>query len=453
MVLPSRKNYLKGTPIGIPTATSVKSGVSNVSKIVDARGKITYSDEPPIASLPIAPRHSEFKGGALPVANNTAQLPQRPSQQQPQQQSQSQIVIPNLIAMKSVDGMQSAMDNKYANMQNENNIKVADGQNAAEQARINSERQAQQAAFNSTQNNDQFNLSLDDNRTAREQSQNNFMTTLADTKAGRDHQDALTEKRYELAAQNKSALNEFQNPEMSDEAIMNMAIGVQHGDALPKSIGKQNTAKILDTYSNIVSGKQTATQEQNDAYLARKTGTADAASLKRQTALGDSVAGSELNFHKNIDDFKVIAKDMGNSTSPIVQNWVQKGNTAIGSDPELQGAKVYLKEITNEFAKLTSGSPNGGGATALAEIQAAHDLLKSDFTYAQMNAAIAAMEASTKNRVESLKEVREGTSNRLIGREAVGDKKKETQQQAMPAGFEEFTKEEYDLYNQQFGGK
>lgn len=172
-----------------PQADATTQGLpDNVYKMQGEDGT-TYTDAPRQEAGGSLPKRDV--GGTTPQERYAQQqqelsLPARP-QQQVAPQSQ-EIYTPNLTEMAQVTGMKSAINNKYANMQNEANIKTADGQNAAAQAAINSQRQANQSQIDSQQKNDHFNLSLDDNRTARAQQAGQFAVSLADTQAGRAQQ-------------------------------------------------------------------------------------------------------------------------------------------------------------------------------------------------------------------------------------------------------------------------
>jgi hypothetical protein len=151
-------------------------------------------------------------------------------------------------------------------------------------------------------------------------------------------------------------------------------------------------------------------------------------SIIKQTVQGDLVGGTEKNFLANVKSFDDITSKWKSSDVPFIKAWVQKGELQTGIEPVLAEARVYLKDIINEYAKLVSGSPTGGTATTLAEIEHASDLLKTNFTYDQMQAAIRGMRGSAENRRSTLEAQRKETEGRMSG-----NQQKTTEEQP-PAG-------------------
>ena len=187
---------------------------------------------------------------------------------------------------------------------------------------------------------------------------------------------------------------------ITDEAATENAIAINRGAPMPR-LGKDALIKISNRRAQLNSDNS-VTPEQ--AALNQVLGKSDADSIKAQRILTDKVFNSERTFRANLTSYKDSIKNLANSTSPVIQRWIQTGERGAGLEPELAAAGVYNKEVVNEFAKLVSGSPSGGGATALAEIEEASKLLTPQMTYDQMMAAASAMEKSTDNRMNALNE-------------------------------------------------
>ena len=133
--------------LSLPTRTQAGAYVG-----VGKNGSTLLSDKP--EGEPILP--APYRGGGTPasrLADQQAQLQAQPQpqarpqvQQSPQLPSRRSFNAPKMIAMKPVDGMQAAMDNKYAHLANEDRMMSFNGTHAANQAAINSSQDAQQAA-------------------------------------------------------------------------------------------------------------------------------------------------------------------------------------------------------------------------------------------------------------------------------------------------------------------
>lgn len=159
---------------------------------------------------------------------------------------------------------------------------------------------------------------------------------------------------------------------------------------------------------------------------------ADRASLQNITKLSDASGGQERAAIQNFDlALKNAPKGVVLNWGPWIENWVQKGASALGNQ-NVPPYMVNLLTAADEYAKIISGSTGAAGATAEARKQTI-DMFKPGYTVEQMTNAINAAKQDMNNRVQSYSAQRAEIEGRLRDEQGKGGAGGGETQQAAPA--------------------
>ena len=113
---------------------------------------------------------------------------------------------------------------------------------------------------------------------------------------------------------------------------------------------------------------------------------------------------------------------------PIVNKWINAGKRAITGDVDLTRFDTVIKSVSNEFAKIVSGSM-GNTQIALGEIKKIEALLNAAQTPEQVKAVVDTMKRETANRIAGFEEEKKKLKDSLIPE----GKKQDAAKPAVPA--------------------
>lgn len=219
----------------------------------------------------------------------------------------------------------------------------------------------------------------------------------------------------EMAALKQQELQGGDQP-MSEAAIKNAAARYNIDGTLPpmgmgKVAGTYRSA-ILNEAANQAAGIDPTTQRVNQ--IGAK---ADTASLSKVTQQATMVSAFEKNFQKNADLVLEYSAKVDRTGVPIANKWINAGKRAVSGDPQLSAYDAAVKSVSNEYAKIISGSM-GNTAMAEGEIKKVESLLNAAQTPAQVVEVVNFMRRETNNRMEGFKEEQAAIRARLGGKVA-----------------------------------
>ena len=203
--------------------------------------------------------------------------------------------------------------------------------------------------------------------------------------------------------------------ELNEQSVVNAAARYNMDGTLPPNLGRgaqgaKNTARILNEAARIAGERGDTPEAQRIAQIANKATTSALTQLQKQESM---VGAFERNFTKNAD----LAIELSNKTDrtgiPIVNKWINVGKRAVTGDVDLVKFDAVVKSVSNEFAKIISGSM-GNTAVALAEIKKIESLLNAAQTPEQVKAVIDTMKRETANRIAGFDEEKKKLKTSLI---------------------------------------
>ena len=175
------------------------------------------------------------------------------------------------------------------------------------------------------------------------------------------------------------------------------------GTLPPMGMGKAGVAvrgKILNEAAKIQSDSGISPEEQRIRQIGN---TASATSLKKLQTQENMVGSFERNFNRNADIVLEQSNKVDRTGIPLVNKWIQAGKRAGTSDPELKAYDVAVKAVSNEYAKIVSGSM-GNTAMAESEIRKMEGLLNAAQTPEDVKGVLAMMKRDTANRMKGFAE-------------------------------------------------
>jgi putative sterol carrier protein len=141
---------------------------------------------------------------------------------------------------------------------------------------------------------------------------------------------------------------------------------------------------------------------------------ANSAALSQLTKQETMVGAFEKNFVKNADLVLKFSSKVDRAGAPLLDKWIQSGKRAATGDPELKALDVAIKAVSNEYAKIVSGSM-GNTAVAVSEIKRMESLLNSAMTKQDVLSVINVMKTETENRMAGFKEQKAELTNSMRG--------------------------------------
>ncbi len=175
------------------------------------------------------------------------------------------------------------------------------------------------------------------------------------------------------------------------------------GTLPPMGLGKSGAlgrSRILNRAAEISGGDDLSPEDQRIAQIGNKANAAALSKLQQQQTM---VGAFERNFVKNADIVEEYSKKVDRTGVPILNKWINAGKRNVGGDPELAAFDVAVKAVSNEYAKIISGSM-GNTATAQGEIQKVAALLNAAQTPAQVTEVVNLMRRETQNRMHGFEE-------------------------------------------------
>lgn len=175
------------------------------------------------------------------------------------------------------------------------------------------------------------------------------------------------------------------------------------GTLPPMGMGKAGAlgrSRILNRAAELAGQDGTSPEDQRMLQIDNKANAAALSKLQQQQTM---VGAFERNFVKNADIVEEYSKKVDRTGVPILNKWINAGKRNVGGDPELAAFDVAVKAVSNEYAKIISGSM-GNTATAQGEIQKVAALLNAAQTPAQVTEVVNLMRRETQNRMHGFDE-------------------------------------------------
>lgn len=231
-----------------------------------------------------------------------------------------------------------------------------------------------------------------------------------DMKAVREYDKAI-QKEINTAAQLAPVVPSV--PSLSQNAIDDQANRFIIDGTLPAlGMGKDAVAN-RNAIINRASELARAGGMSNDR-ITQMQNKANSAALSQLTKQETMVGAFEKNFVKNADLVLKFSSKVDRAGAPLLDKWIQSGKRAATGDPELKALDVAIKAVSNEYAKIVSGSM-GNTAVAVSEIKRMESLLNSAMTREDVIAAINTMKTETENRMLGFKEQKAELTSSMRG--------------------------------------
>jgi hypothetical protein len=191
---------------------------------------------------------------------------------------------------------------------------------------------------------------------------------------------------------------------VSPDAIKNAAARYNiDGTLPPMGMGKQAAAgrtAILNEAALQAGASGVSPDDQRIAQIGNKANSAALAKIQQQQTM---VGAFEKNFNRNADIALEYSTKVDRTGVPLANKWINAGKRSIAGDPELAAFDASVKAVSNEYAKIVSGSM-GNTATAEGEIKKIEGLLNAAQTPQQVSAVINLMKRETQNRMTGFDE-------------------------------------------------
>lgn len=175
------------------------------------------------------------------------------------------------------------------------------------------------------------------------------------------------------------------------------------GTLPPMGMGKAGAlgrSRILNRAAEVAGADGASPEEQRIAQIGNKGNTAALSKLQQQQTM---VGAFERNFVKNADIVEEYSKKVDRTGVPILNKWINAGKRNVGGDADLAAFDVGIKAVSNEYAKIISGSM-GNTATAQGEIAKVSALLAAAQTPEQVTSVVNLMRRETQNRMKGFEE-------------------------------------------------
>lgn len=229
---------------------------------------------------------------------------------------------------------------------------------------------------------------------------------LADTETARRGQNMQQSQHNARLAFDKSKESAVDGVEgnFTDAAIDAAAARYNMDGTLPPmgmgKAGALGRSRILNRAAEVSGTDGTSPEDQRIAQIGNKANAAALSKLQQQQTM---VGAFERNFVKNADIVEEYSKKVDRTGVPILNKWINAGKRNVGGDPELAAFDVAVKAVSNEYAKIISGSM-GNTATAQGEIAKVSALLAAAQTPAQVTSVVNLMRRETQNRMHGFDE-------------------------------------------------
>jgi hypothetical protein len=192
--------------------------------------------------------------------------------------------------------------------------------------------------------------------------------------------------------------------QFTPEAISNAAARYNiDGTLPPMGMGKAGTmgrSAILNKAAELAAESGVSADDQRIAQIGNKANSAALSKIQQNQTM---VGAFEKNFNRNADIALEYSSKVDRTGVPIVNKWVNAGKRSVAGDPELAAFDASVKAVSNEYAKIISGSM-GNTATAEGEIKKIEALLNAAQTPAQVASVITLMKRETANRMTGFEE-------------------------------------------------
>ena len=191
---------------------------------------------------------------------------------------------------------------------------------------------------------------------------------------------------------------------ISPEAIKNAASRYNiDGTLPPMGMGKAAAAGRSAILNEAAAQAGVAGLSGDDQRIRQIGNKANSAALSKIQQQQTMVGAFERNFVKNADIVEEYSKKVDRTGVPILNKWINAGKRSVTGDPELAAFDVSVKAVSNEYAKIISGSM-GNTATAQGEIAKVSALLSAAQTPEQVTSVVNLMRRETANRMKGFDE-------------------------------------------------
>lgn len=232
-----------------------------------------------------------------------------------------------------------------------------------------------------------------DARLSADTSRANNAATVGATIRGQDMTDAR--KREELQGAEAA---------FTPDAIKNAAARYNIDGTLPPmgmgKAGSAGRAAILNEAAMQAGASGVSPDDQRIAQIGNKANTAALTKIQQQQTM---VGAFEKNFNKNADIALELSGKVDRTGVPLANKWINAGKRSITGDSDLSAFDASVKAVSNEYAKIISGSM-GNTATAEGEIKKIEGLLNAAQTPEQLASVINLMKRETHNRMQGFED-------------------------------------------------
>ncbi len=194
------------------------------------------------------------------------------------------------------------------------------------------------------------------------------------------------------------------NPNFTPAAIDNAAARYNiDGTLPPMGMGKNAAAgrsAILNRAAELAASSGVSADDQRINQIGNKANTAALSKIQQQQTM---VGAFEKNFNRNADIALELSGKVDRTGVPIANKWLNAGKRAVAGDPDLAAFDASVKAVSNEYAKIVSGSM-GNTAVAEGEIKKIEGLLNAAQTPEQLTSVINLMKRETQNRMKGFDE-------------------------------------------------
>lgn len=197
------------------------------------------------------------------------------------------------------------------------------------------------------------------------------------------------------------------------EAIANAAARYNIDGTLPPmgmgKAGSTGRSAILNKAAELASQSGLSSDDQRIQQIGNKANSAALSKIQQSQTM---VGAFEKNFNRNADIALEFSQKVDRTGVPIVNKWINAGKRSVAGDPDLSAFDASVKAVSNEYAKIISGSM-GNTAVAEGEIKKISDLLNAAQTPEQMKSVIQLMQRETQNRMKGFDEEKAALRNTM----------------------------------------
>lgn len=216
----------------------------------------------------------------------------------------------------------------------------------------------------------------------------------------------------------KVTVNNGGAPGLSEDAAQFMAESALSG--LPPQGLTRNRVdqeKVFNSISKLAKSRGINGAEYSKIIAIYKGNTAAFGQLQKNW---QGIQAFEKTANANGDLAQQLSGKVARTGSPLLNEWIQGGQSKILGDPDLGSFDAAVKTFTSEYAKIMSGSTNGSTPSSDAANRKAESLLRTSHSVAEFNSRLGTLRQEMGNRLSGIKQTRDELLSNFGGNQQGG---------------------------------